>query len=134
MKLRSIQSNLHHLCRKTHINLTWTYSICITLIISALNFNPYSQAMDENYIAIIKFESFTSNYISYMKHWHSRNYFFCLHWVPEPFLCCFSVSYVTAALSIILLISSLFKIVLQYFSNIFCTQCPTAAYFFERTV
>ena len=32
MKLRSIHSNLHHLCRKTHIILTWIYSICITLI------------------------------------------------------------------------------------------------------
>ena len=40
MKLRSIHSNLHHLCRKTHIILTWIYSICITFINFVLNFNP----------------------------------------------------------------------------------------------
>ena len=40
MELRSIHSNLHHLCRKTHIILTWIYSICITFINFVLNFNP----------------------------------------------------------------------------------------------
>ena len=49
MKLRTIQSKLHHLCRKTHIILTGLYSICITLINFAVNLNPYSELMDENY-------------------------------------------------------------------------------------
>ena len=50
--------------------------------------------------------------------------------MPEPFFRFFSLSQAMAAVSIILLISSLLKINLQYFNNIFLTQFLGATCFF----
>ena len=52
MKLKCIQSNLHHRFRKTHANLTAYSQICITVINSSINFILYSDLIDGNYITV----------------------------------------------------------------------------------